>query len=592
MRSRSRFVLIAGAVYAAVIAGVGLWPTHVDQNIDLTQWPVFRWMVGQFALTNDQGYIIVEFASNVLLFVPVALLACALWPKLRRFQVILLGFAVSSLIEILQGVVLPDRTPSSSDIIANTLGTAIGATIVVGWRYRPSAVNEPVSRRWSRRVRQVAGFSLIAALLLQADRSPVCVPIQLPRASQTFADIMQPASTDVVPAAEATTTFSAEPPPWWPANKPVRWDTPGAFTHSQTPAPYGTLGQATAANAPAPNPAVGAEYASSNSTLKNADVSFDLTGQQFAIRYLTKSESDAMVWLDGQPVAAKSIPGSDPGGKGIYNWIVISLPQPRTVHVRFAGPGVFTGVDSPSARPATITAGTAPFTLGVVGDSYYEPSLAPRSNATSAAPELSTLTGFRIWNMAQGGTGYLNDGSGFDATGRAGYPGRYSTPFGSDVRLAELEKAPIDAMLVNGAINDGPPWTARQHRAALEKFLQAVERDRPDLPIVLVGIEPVSILRAPDEPLTHFTDLSNNFACMVGRHPGVVGFIDPYGENWLTGTGTTKTPQGDGNQDRYISADGVHPNGAGQVYYQSRVAAELAELSTTPVAGASKVTAR
>ena len=38
---------------------------------------------------------------------------------------------------------------------------------------------------------------------------------------------------------------------------------------------------------------------------------------------------------------------------------------------------------------------------------------------------LSTLTGFRVWNLSEGGTGYVN------AAGGRGAPGYQSSPYGS-----------------------------------------------------------------------------------------------------------------------------------------------------------------
>jgi hypothetical protein len=70
---------------------------------------------------------------------------------------------------------------------------------------------------------------------------------------------------------------------------------------------------------------------------------------------------------------------------------------------------------------------------------------------------------------------------------------------------------------------------------------------------------------------------------MAEEHPNVVGFIDPYTPNWLTGTGSTAEPSGSGNQDRYIGVDGHHPNGAGQAFYQRKIVAELKKLPIDPL---------
>lgn len=71
------------------------------------------------------GYPALEFLANVALFVPVGILLALSWPRLRFWQVTLIGLATTTLIELVQ-TGLPTRFPALSDVIANTGGTAIG----------------------------------------------------------------------------------------------------------------------------------------------------------------------------------------------------------------------------------------------------------------------------------------------------------------------------------------------------------------------------------------------------------------------------------------------------------------------------------
>ena len=179
--------------------------------------------------------------------------------------------------------------------------------------------------------------------------------------------------------------------------------------------------------------------------------------------------------------------------------------------------------------------------------------------------------------MAEGGTGYVNDGSGAAASGGVGYPGNLTSPYGSARRLAAVTSAPIDALLVNGSIND-VHFSAAAQRLALDKFLDDVAEARPELPVVLVTLEPVSYTGVTDQTDPRFRALNDNFDGVAERHPNVVGVIDPYSADWLTGAGSTAHPTGDGNQDLYVGADGVHLNAAGQIYYQGRIADELRQM--------------
>lgn len=76
--------------------------------------------------------------------------------------------------------------------------------------------------------------------------------------------------------------------------------------------------------------------------------------------------------------------------------------------------------------------------------------------------------------------------------------------------------------------------------------------------------------------------MTKNFEELATAHRNVVGFIDPYLANWFTGTGSTAKPHHDGNQDIYVGSDGIHPNGAGQQFYQARIVKALSNLPIKP----------
>lgn len=73
----------------------------------------------------------VGFALNVLLFVPMGLLGVFVFGRRHVPGWVLAGFAASVIVEVVQRLLLPDRTWSASDIVANTLGALVGAGL--GW---------------------------------------------------------------------------------------------------------------------------------------------------------------------------------------------------------------------------------------------------------------------------------------------------------------------------------------------------------------------------------------------------------------------------------------------------------------------------
>ena len=74
---------------------------------------------------------VVGFVLNVALFVPGAFAAALLWPRVRWWQWVLVGFAVSAAIEVVQGAFLPAREAQLQDLVSNTLGGATGAGVAV-----------------------------------------------------------------------------------------------------------------------------------------------------------------------------------------------------------------------------------------------------------------------------------------------------------------------------------------------------------------------------------------------------------------------------------------------------------------------------
>jgi glycopeptide antibiotics resistance protein len=94
-------------------------------------------MLGRFVLWMQRyalgfSYEMVEFTANVIWFVPLGLLGVLAVGRRWWWLVLLGGAAVSIAIEAGQWLLLPERTPTPVDVIANTLGVAIGVAIAVG----------------------------------------------------------------------------------------------------------------------------------------------------------------------------------------------------------------------------------------------------------------------------------------------------------------------------------------------------------------------------------------------------------------------------------------------------------------------------
>lgn len=131
---RSRWLLLATGAYALALALIGLWKTPVDRGVPVTSFAPVRWTADLFGLDPYQAYSAVESSANVVLFVPLGVLVLLWWPRWGWLHAVGLAFATTVTIEVLQQVLRPERFASLSDVVANTLGGAIGGALVVGAR--------------------------------------------------------------------------------------------------------------------------------------------------------------------------------------------------------------------------------------------------------------------------------------------------------------------------------------------------------------------------------------------------------------------------------------------------------------------------
>ena len=122
---------VALAVYGALVALVGFFPTPVDRGAT----PLLR---SALAALHRRGvpdwfdYHFVEFTANIALFVPFGMLALFATGRRRAWLAVLAGVGASATIELGQWLLLPERFPSGLDVVANSIGTAIGVAIGYG----------------------------------------------------------------------------------------------------------------------------------------------------------------------------------------------------------------------------------------------------------------------------------------------------------------------------------------------------------------------------------------------------------------------------------------------------------------------------
>jgi VanZ like protein len=127
-----RWEVVGLLVYSAVLGIALLSPSSRTQS------GMAGWLTAA-RLTQPQA----EFVGNVLIVVPVSLIGSLLWTRTTWRTWTAVAFAGACAVEVAQGLLLPHRTPSATDVVANTLGGLAGSLVVLGvrwsWRRRRGA---------------------------------------------------------------------------------------------------------------------------------------------------------------------------------------------------------------------------------------------------------------------------------------------------------------------------------------------------------------------------------------------------------------------------------------------------------------------
>jgi glycopeptide antibiotics resistance protein len=118
-----RIAAVLLVTYVLLVGCIVFWPGS-DLNGKAIEWTTHAFArVGAPRVSEN----LVEFAANVLLFVPLAFLGSML--KAGWWRWVLIAFGLTVGIEVLQMLVLPDRSATVRDVVANTVGGMLGASI-------------------------------------------------------------------------------------------------------------------------------------------------------------------------------------------------------------------------------------------------------------------------------------------------------------------------------------------------------------------------------------------------------------------------------------------------------------------------------
>lgn len=312
-------------------------------------------------------------------------------------------------------------------------------------------------------------------------------------------------------------------------------------------------------------------------------IRFHCSAADFELYLLDKAGTSGQFRLkaDGHYVAAGRQGPTKADGSLLYQRVTwgdgsAAFRQPRLYEIE-AGPLFrFGGIKLPatdSLWPAPVADG---ITLLVHGDSFVEGTGA---SGTDLPPPFAAQVGLLLGQpntitSGLGGTGFLNTANGQRAT------------FGGRLATDVLPFAP-DVVIETGGINDDGlvGASAATVQAAVTAWLAALVAALPDVRVFMTG--PMSQGSAGNGgPNALVRDGKRAAAALFPDH---VRFIDNLAEAWVTGTGRSGAPQGDGNADWVTGgtdgSDPTHPTDLGHAYLARRVADGVAAALGTNLLG-------
>ncbi|GGM57206.1 hypothetical protein GCM10010489_30990 [Microbacterium saperdae] len=141
LRRTRGWALALGIPFFAGLAILTLTPARVEKSmpnyLDLVLGAAHRMGWSSLDFTR------LEIIANVLVFVPVGILAFLFMPRTIWPLALLVGPAISAAIEIAQRVALPHRAATLSDLVANSAGATAGVALALActllFAPRPSA---------------------------------------------------------------------------------------------------------------------------------------------------------------------------------------------------------------------------------------------------------------------------------------------------------------------------------------------------------------------------------------------------------------------------------------------------------------------
>jgi hypothetical protein len=218
----------------------------------------------------------------------------------------------------------------------------------------------------------------------------------------------------------------------------------------------------------------------------------------------------------------------------------------------------FVGVMVPGS--AQVFAAEPRHKAAITGDSWVQgPGLLASGGPIMAAPagELAVRTGWEWWNLGQGTTGYIDDGSGGNRT-----------RFGSSARLTKLNSITnLEAIIIMGGGNDTSEVPA-DVAAAANTMWNAIAASQPQALLIVTGMQCPNLVGTP----TQMTNVNTALKNAALANPNVDYFVNMREPDmWITDT----------TKDMHIVPEtpvSIHPSLSGYSLVMNRLLDEVSDV--------------
>jgi glycopeptide antibiotics resistance protein len=127
-RSRIWLSIVALLVYGGIVLVATLTPTTLDNGFESSIDRLLA-VAHRHGMPEWFDYARLEFTANIGMFVPLAFIVAMLLPSTAWWLALLICPALSVCIELAQATFLSGRFATVSDVVANSIGSLIGALL-------------------------------------------------------------------------------------------------------------------------------------------------------------------------------------------------------------------------------------------------------------------------------------------------------------------------------------------------------------------------------------------------------------------------------------------------------------------------------